>query len=173
MMRVLCTVAVLMLATAAFAGTAMTPQQAMEKTMNCPVCSAWTPDVSQNIRYDIFTTRNGYIESFMNANESTMDAFNKCAAECQKRAEGISTMTADQKAKLCPLCTAKAGMMGSKDVVIENFRTHTGWVTVATTSNTAGQKAATEYAAQMKEYTDLMEAAAKEMGKPETMKGKM
>ena len=46
MMRALCTVAALMmLATAAFAGSAMTPQQAMEKTMNCPVCSAWTPDV--------------------------------------------------------------------------------------------------------------------------------
>lgn len=173
MMRVLCTVAVLMLATAAFAGSNMTPQQAMEKTMNCPVCSAWTPDVSQNIRYDIFVTKNGYIESFMNANESTMDAFNKCAAECEKRAATIPSMSADQKAKLCPFCTARMDLMGSKDVVLENFKTHTGWVTVATTTSAAGQKTAAEYAAAMKAQSDLLEAAGKEMAKPETMKGKM
>ena len=173
MMRVLCTVAVLMLATAAFAGSTMTPQQAMQVTMNCPVCSAWTPDVSQNIRYDIYTTKNGTIETFMNADASTMDAFNKCAAECQKRAEGIPTMSADQKAKLCPLCTARVGVMSNKDVVIEHFKTHTGFVTVATTTTPAGQKALQEYAAQMKGHSDLLEAAAKEMGKPETMKSKM
>ena len=47
----------------AFAGTStMTPQQAMQATMNCPVCSAWTPDVSMNIRYDVFMTKNGYVE---------------------------------------------------------------------------------------------------------------
>jgi len=53
-MRALCALVVLMLATAALAGE-MTPQQAMEKTMNCPVCSAWSqePGVDQNIRYDV------------------------------------------------------------------------------------------------------------------------
>lgn len=173
MKRVLCTVAVLMLATAAFAGSALTPQQAMEKTMNCPVCSAWTPDVSQNIRYDVFPTKNGYIESFMNANEATMEAFNKCAAECEKRAAGIPTMSADQKAKLCPFCTAHMGIMGQKDLVMENFKTHTGWVTVATATTPAAQKVATEYAANMKAHCDLLEAAGKEMGKSETMKSKM
>lgn len=173
MKRALCTVAVLMLATAAFAGTALTPQQAMEKTMNCPVCSAWTPEVSQNIRYDIFTSKNGYVEAFMCADETKMDAFDKCAAECEKRAATIPTMSADQKAKLCPFCTAKAGLMGNQDVVIESFKSHAGWITVTTASSAAGQKATQEYAAQMKAQADLMEAAAREMAKPETMKAKM
>ena len=173
MMRVLCTVAALALATAAFAGSTMTPKQAMDSTMNCPVCSAWTPDVSQNIRYDVFTTKNGYIESFMNANEATMDAFNTCAAECQKRAASIPTMSADQKAKLCPMCTARMSLMSSKDVVLESFKTHTGFVTVATATTPAGNKTVQEYAAAMKGHSDLLEAAAREMGKPETMKGKM
>jgi len=172
MKRVLCTVAVLMLATAAFAGSALTPQQAMEQTTNCPVCSAWTPDVSMNIRYDVFTTKNGYVESFMNANESSAEAFNKCAVECERRAATIPTMSADQKAKLCNLCTAKMGIMGQKDLVMENFKTHTGWVTVATATTPTAQKAATEYASKMKTHCDLLEAAGKEMGKSE-MKSKM
>ena len=173
MMRVLCTVAVLMLATTAFAGTDMTPQQAMEMTMNCPICSAWTPEVSQNIRYDIFVTKDGYVESFMNAKDSMADAFNKCAAECEKRAASVPTMSAEQKAKLCPFCQAKMGLMSQKDIVLENFKTHTGWITVATATSPAGQKTASEYAAKMKAQSDLLEEAAKEMGKPETMKGKM
>jgi hypothetical protein len=162
-----------LVATTAFAGSALTPQQAMEKVMNCPVCSAWTPDVSQNIRYDVFTTKTGYVESFANANESTMDAFNKCAAECEKRAATIPTMSAEQKAKLCPFCTARMGLMESKDVVLESFKTHCGFVTIASAASPAGNKAAQEYVAAMKMQADLMETAAKEMAKPETMKGKM
>lgn len=173
MKRVLCTVALLMLATAAFAGSAMTPKQAMEATMNCPVCSAWTPEVSQNIRYDIFTTKNGYIESFMNANEAMSDQFNASAAECEKRAAAIPTMSADQKAKLCPFCQARMGLMSQKDIVLENFKTHNGWITVATATTPDGQKATMEYAKGMKTQADMLEAAAKEMGKPEVMKGKM
>ena len=174
MKRVLCIAAVLMFAVAAFAGTvAMTPQQAMEKTMNCPVCSAWTPDVSKNIRYDIFTTKTGSVESFMNADETSSAAFEKSAAECEKRAATIPTMSADQKAKLCPFCQARMGLMMQKDVTMENFRTHGGMITVTTASTPAGQKAVSEYASAMKAQADLMEAAAKEMGKPEVMKSKM
>jgi len=174
MMRILCTAAALMLATVAFAGTGdMTPQMAMEKVMNCPVCSAWTPDVSQHIRYDIFTTKSGYVESFMNSDEASAPAFDKCAAECEKRAASMSTMTPEQKAKLCPMCEARMQLMGQKDVTMENFKTHMGWITVASSSSAAGQKAVSEYAAAMKKQTDLMEAAAKEMGKPEVMKSKM
>jgi hypothetical protein len=171
MMRVLCTVAVLMIATAAFAGSALTPQQAMEMTMNCPVCSAWTPDVSKNIRYDVFVTKTGAVESFMNADESTAEAFNKCATECERRAATIPTMSADQKAKLCPFCTAHAGIVGKPDVTMENFQAHNGWVTVTTYTSPAGQKLVTEYAAAMKGHCDLLEAAAK--SQPEAMKGKM
>ena len=174
MMRILCTVAALMLATVAFAGTGdMTPQMAMEQVMNCPVCSAWTPDVSQNIRYNIFTTKSGYVESFMNSNEAVAPAFEKCAAECEKRMASIPTMTPEQKGKLCPMCQAHMQLMGQKDVTMENFKTHTGWITVASSTSAAGQKAVSEYAASMKKQSDLMEAAAKEMGKPEVMKIKM
>jgi hypothetical protein len=171
MMRVLCTVAVLMIATAAFAGSALTPQQAMEKTMNCPVCSAWTPDVSKNIRYDVFVTKTGAVESFMNADEASAEAFNKCATECERRAATIPTMSADQKAKLCPFCQAKSGMMGKSEVTMEHYQAHNGWITVTTYTSPAGQKIVQEYAAAMKNHCDLLEAAVK--AQPETMKSKM
>jgi hypothetical protein len=174
MKRVLCTIAVLMLASVVFAGTtSMTPQQAMQATMNCPVCSAWTPEVSKNIRYDIFTTKNGYVESFMNADEASSDAFMKCAADCQQRAAGIATMSAADKAKLCPMCQARMALMGSKDVSMETFKTHDGMITVGTSKSAAGMKATQDYAAAMKAQSDLLEAAAKEMGKPGEMKSKM
>ena len=171
MKRVLCTVAVLMIATAAFAGTALTPQQAMEKVMNCPICSAWTP-VAQGIRYDIFTTKTGTIEAFMNGGADPV-AWDQAAAECEKRMATIPTMSADQKAKLCPFCMSHMTLMGQKDVTIEHFKTDTGWITTATANTPAGQAALTEYAASMKSTQELLEANAKEMGKPEVMKSKM
>jgi len=172
MKRVLCTVALLMLATAAFAGD-LTPQQAMEKMMNCPVCSAWTPDVSMNIRYDIFSTKDGYVESFMNANEAMADQFNKCAAECEKRAATIPTMSAEEKAKLCPFCQARMALMMQKDVSTQNFNAHNGMIMVGMASSPDGQKAAAAYVTAMKTQADLVEQAAMSMGKPETMKSKM
>jgi hypothetical protein len=168
----LCTFAVLMLAGLAFAaGETMTPQQAMDKVMNCPVCSAWNP-VAQNIRYDIFTTKNGTIESFMNAGaeQATWDA---CSADCQKRMSSVSTMSADQKAKLCPMCQAKMNLMSAKDVSVQNFSAHTGLITVSTWTNPAGQKALTDYATSMKNTSQLLEAAAMSMKPAETQKGKM
>lgn len=172
MKRVLCTVAVLMLVSLAYAGT-LTPQQAMQATMNCPVCSAWTPEVSKNIRYDVFATKNGYVESFSNADESMQAAFDKCAATCEQRVSTIPTMTAEQKAKLCPFCQARMALLSSKDVTIETYKTHDGFISVATTATPAGMKATQQYATAMKAQSDLLEAAAKEMGKPEAVKAKM
>ncbi|HKW15629.1 MAG TPA: hypothetical protein VJS69_14170 [Candidatus Krumholzibacteria bacterium] len=168
----LCTLAVLMLASLAFAaGETMTPQQAMEKVMNCPVCSAWNP-VAQNIRYDIFTTKNGTIETFMNAgaDQATWDA---CSADCEKRMAGVATMSADQKAKLCPFCMAHMNLMSAKDVTIQNYKAHTGWVTTTAWNNPAGQKAVTDYATSMKNTSQLLETAAMSMKPAETQKGKM
>jgi hypothetical protein len=166
----LCTVAVLMLTSIAFAAGEMTPQQTMEKVMNCPVCSAWNP-VAQNIRYDIFTTKTGTIESFMNAgaDQATWDA---CSADCEKRMGTVATMTADQKAKLCPFCMAHMNVSSAKDVSMQNYKAHTGWITVATWTSPAGQKALNDYAMSMKNTSSQLETAAKDM-KPADMKGKM
>lgn len=166
----LCTVAVLMLAGIAMAAGEMTPQQAMEKVMNCPVCSAWNP-VAQNIRYDIFTTKNGTIESFMNAGADA-EKWDACAADCEKRLATVSSMSADQKAKLCPMCMAHMSLAGQKDVSVQNYKTHTGYITVATWTSPAGQKALNDYTMSMKSTASLLETAAKEM-KPETMNSKM
>lgn len=166
----LCTVAVLMLAGIAFGAGEMTPQQTMEKVMNCPVCSAWNP-VAQNIRYDIFTTKTGTIESFMNAgaDQATWDA---CSADCEKRMGTVATMTAEQKAKLCPFCMAHMNLTNAKDVSVQNYKAHTGWITVATANTPAGQKALSDYSMSMKNTAAQLEMAAKDM-KPETQKSKM
>jgi len=164
------TVAVLMLTSIAFAAGEMTPQQAMEKVMNCPVCSAWNP-VAQNIRYDIFTTKTGTIETFMNAG-ADQAAWDAASADCEKRMATVPTMTAEQKAKLCPFCMAHMNLTNAKDVTIQNYKAHTGYVTTATWNTPAGQKAVTDYATSMKSTSQMLETAAKDM-KPADMKGKM
>jgi hypothetical protein len=173
MKRVLCTVAFLLIATAVFAGD-LTPQQAMEKTMNCPVCSVWgkDPAVSSNIRYDITPTKNGFIETFLIADEKLMPQAEKLEAECEQRAAGIPTMSAADKAKLCPFCVAHM-TIDRKDITFNDAKTHLGWVRVASSSTPDGTKALTDYAAACQKQSSLMEQAAMEMQKQGVQKAKM
>jgi hypothetical protein len=174
MKRILCTVAALMIATAAFAGTDMTPQQAMEKAMNCPVCSAWgmEPALGPTLRYDVATTKSGFIEVFQTTNEAMKPAFDKAAAECEKRAAGIPTMSAADKAKLCPFCVAHMSI-DRKDVMFDQANTSLGTVNVASSTTPDGIKALHDYAAACKKQSDLMHQASMEMQKGQVQKSKM
>ena len=174
MKRVLCTVAVLMIAVAAFAGTDMTPQQAMEKMMGCPVCSAWgvEPALGPTLRYDISTTKTGFIEVLQTSNEAMKPAYDTASAECHKRAEGIPTMSAEDKAKLCPMCVAHM-TLDRKDVAFEHANTSLGMVMVASSTTPEGVKALHDYAATAKAQCDLMKQASMEMQKGQVQKAKM
>jgi hypothetical protein len=179
MKRVLCTVAALMVATAAFAGTApkmdeMTPEQAMAAMTNCPVCSVWMTDpaLGPTIRHNIFATKTGYVEMLSTADAAMVPAFDKCAMECEKRAEGIPAMSKDQKAMLCPLCNGQMAVHGRADVTFENFKTDSGVMTVASSSTPDGVKALHGYAASSKAFGEKMAQAGTAMGK-EPMKSKM
>ncbi len=174
MKRVLCTVAVLMVATAAFAGSDMTPQQAMEKAMNCPVCSAWgvDPALGPTLRYDIATTKNGYIEVFQTTSDAMKPAFDKAEAECEKRAAGIATMSAEEKAKLCPFCVAHM-TIDRKDVTVEQANISLGMANVGWSTTPEGIKALHDYAATCKKQSDLMHQASLEMQKQGVQKAKM
>ena len=174
MKRMVCTVAALLIATAAFAGSDMTPQQAMEKMMNCPVCSAWSSDpaLGPTLRYDIVSTKMGFIEALQTSNEAMKPAFDKCEAECEKRAAGIPTMSADEKAKLCPLCVAHMSIM-RKDVTFEQANTSLGMINVAISLTPEGIKALHEYAATCKKQSELMHQAGMEMQKGQAQKAKM
>jgi hypothetical protein len=174
MKRVLCTVAALMIATVAFAGSDLTPQQAMDKAMNCPVCAAWgvEPALGPTIRYDIATTKTGFIEVMQTSNEAMKPAFDKAEADCEKRAAGIATMSADEKAKLCPFCVAHMAI-DRKDVAFDNANTALGVVRVASSSTPEGIKALHDYAAACQKQSDLMHEAAKSMPPKEVQKAKM
>jgi hypothetical protein len=175
MKRILCTVAALMIATAAFAGgPELTPQQAMEKTMNCPVCSAWgvEPTLGPTLRYDIAPTKAGFIEVFQTSNEAMKPAFDTAAAECEKRAAGIPTMSAADKAKLCPYCVAHM-TIDRKDVTFDHASTTLGMVTVGSSTTPEGVKALHDYAAACKKQSDLMHQASIEMQKQGVQKAKM
>lgn len=174
MKRVLCTVAALMVATAVFAGTDLTPQQAWEKTMNCPVCSAWgvDPALGPTLRYTIATTKDGFIEVMETSNEAMKPAFDKAEADCEKRAAGIATMSADEKAKLCPFCTAHM-TIDRKDVSFDNANTALGVVNVGESTTPDGLKALHDYAAACQKQSDLMQQASKEMQSKEVQKAKM
>lgn len=174
MKRVLCTVAALMIATAAFAGTDLTPQQAWEKTMNCPVCSAWgiDPALGPTLRYTIATTKDGYIEVMETSNEAMKPAFDKAEAECEKRAAGIATMSADEKAKLCPYCVAHM-TIERKDVGFENAKTALGVVNVGESTTPEGVTALHDYAAACQKQSNLMAEYAKTMPSKDVQKAKM
>lgn len=175
MKRVLCTVAALLIAVAAFAGTELTPQQAMEKAMNCPVCSAWgmEPALGPTLRYDIAQTKTGFIEVFQTSNEAMKPAFDKAAAECEKRAAGIPTMSAEEKAKLCPFCVAHM-TLDRKDASFDHANTSLGMITVGSATTPEGVKALHDYAAACKKQSDLMQQASMEMSKQgQVQKAKM
>jgi hypothetical protein len=179
MKRILCTVAALMVATMAFAGAEskmgdMTPQQAMDKMTNCPVCSVWMQDpaLGPTVRHSVYPTKTGYVETLATVDQAMMPAFQKAEAECDKRAGSIPTMSADQKAKLCPICTGHVKFMDRKDVTVENFKTDVGVVTVASASTPEGVKALHEYAKLSQEYGALMAKAGTDPSK-EPMKSKM
>jgi hypothetical protein len=177
MKRILCTVAILMVASMAFAGTAsdtssMTPQQAMAAMANCPVCSVWMTDpaLGPNLRHNVFATKDGYVETLMDSDPSTMASFNKCAAECEKRAASVPSMSAEQKAKLCPLCQGHMAFMGVKGVSVENFNADLGLITVGSATTPEGVKAMHEYVTKSHNFGELLSKA--EMG-AEPMKSKM
>jgi hypothetical protein len=163
-----------MIATAAFAGAELTPQQAMEKVMNCPVCSAWgiDPALGPTLRYDISSTKMGFIEVLQTSNEAMKPSFDKSAAECEKRAAGIPTMSAADKAKLCPLCVAHM-TLDRKDINFDHASTSLGMITVASSSTPEGQKVLHDYAAACKKQSDLMAKASMEMQKGQVQKAKM
>ena len=174
MKRVLCTVALLLIAATAFAGTELTPQQAMEKAMNCPVCSAWgvEPTLGPTLRYDIAQTKTGFIEVLQTSNEAMKPAFDKAAAECEKRAAGIPTMSAEEKAKLCPFCVAHM-TLDRKDASFDHASTSLGMITVASSTTPEGVKVLHDYAAACKKQSDLMHQASMEMQKQGVQKAKM
>jgi hypothetical protein len=174
MKRVLCTVAALAVATAAFAGTDLTPQQAWDKMINCPVCSAWNQDpaLGPTLRYDVQQTKSGFVEIFQTSNEAMKPAFDKAEAECERRAATIPTMSAADKSKLCPFCTAHA-MIDRKDVSIEDVQTSLGFVHVGTSTSPDGIKALHDYAAACKKQSDLIQQASMEMQKKSVQKAKM
>lgn len=179
MIRILCTVAALMVATSAFAGDMakidqMTPEQAWAAMTNCPVCSVWMnePALGPTLHHNVFATKNGYVETLVTADASMMPAFNKCAAECEKRAATVPSMSKEQKDKLCPMCIGHMKFMDRKDVTVEHFKTDTGFITVATGSAPDGVKALQDYAAASKSFGDKMAEAGAKMSK-EPMKSKM
>ena len=174
MKRVLCTVAVMMIATAAFAGTDLTPQQAWDKMINCPVCSVWNQDpaLGPTLRYEIQNTKNGFIEVMQTADENMKPAFDKAAAECEKRAATIPTMTAEEKAKLCPFCVAHMSLI-RKDLAFDDVKTSNGMVKVASSATPDGINALHEYAAACAKQSALIEQASKDMQAQGVQKAKM
>jgi hypothetical protein len=178
MKRVLCTLAAIAAITsAAFAGDMnvdkMTPEQAMGAMVNCPVCSVWMtePALAPTLRHSINMTKNGYVETLSTVDASQMAAFEKCATECDKRAKSIPTMSAEEKAKLCPICIGQTKFMGNKDVTVEHFMTPTGMVAVGSAASPDAVKQLHGYAKMNTEFGEKMAAAMKAPKEP--MKSKM
>ena len=157
--------AVVALATVATAAD-MTPQQAMDKMMNCVACKPMNdyPQLAPNIRFDIQDTKTGFISSFLMADEKVMPAFAECEKKCEvARAEAMKLSDEEAATKLCPFCVGMRKVMARSDVAMENVGVSLGKVMVATASTAEGVSALHDYAIMARETSALLDKAAIEM----------
>lgn len=157
--------AVALVAAVAYAGD-MTPEQAMQKMMNCEACRPMNdyPQLGPNIRFDMVETDNGFVSTFMIADESVMPAYHECEQKCQEtRAKAMKFTDEEAQQKLCPFCQGMRKVMARKDVQVSEYPTTLGDVTVATASSPEGVQALHDYAKMAKETSQLLKQAAMNM----------
>ena len=146
----------------------MTPQQAMDKMMNCVACKPMNdyPQIAPNIRYDIQDTKTGFVSSFLMADEKVMPAFAECEKKCEvARAEAMKLTDEEAETKLCPFCVGMRKVMARSDVAMENVGVSLGKVMVASASTPEGVSALHDYAMMARETSALLDKAAMEMQK--------
>jgi hypothetical protein len=161
-----------LLVAAAIAGVAavavardMTPQQAMEKMMNCMACKPMNdyPQIGANIRYDIKDTKTGFVASFLMADESLMPAYKECEKKCEAaRAEAMKLTDEEAAARLCPFCAGLRKLMARDDVTIDNIGVTLGQIMVATSSTKEGVAALHDYSMMARETSALLDKAVVE-----------
>lgn len=157
--------AIALIAAVAFAGD-MTPEQAMQKMMNCEACKPMNdyPELGPNIRFDMVETDNGFVSTFMMADESVMPAYHECEKKCEEtRAKAMKFTDEEAQQKLCPFCLGMRKVMARKDVTVNNYPASLGGITVATARTPEGVKALHDYAKMAKETSHLLEQAAMNM----------
>jgi hypothetical protein len=162
---VLAVVMIALFSAVAVAGD-MTPEMAMQKMMNCEACKPMMeyPQLGPNIRFDVIETDNGFVSTFMMADESVMPAYKECEKKCEATRKAAMTLTDEEaKEKLCPFCVGMRKVMAREDVKVNNYPTSMGSVTVATASSDEGTKALHDYAKMSKETSALLDEAAKKM----------
>lgn len=162
---VLAVLAVALVAAVAFAGD-MTAEQAMQKMMNCEACKPMNdyPQLGPNIRFDMIETDNGFVSTFMMADESVMPAYHECEKKCEEtRAKAMKFSDEEAQQKLCPFCLGMRKVMGRKDVTVNNYQTTLGEVMVATSTTPEGVAALHDYAKMAKETSQLLAEATMKM----------
>jgi hypothetical protein len=146
----------------------MTPEQAMQKMMNCVSCKPMMeyPELGPNIRYDIFDIENGFVSSFVVANEKLMPVLDECSKKCEATYAAAAKMsTEDAKEKLCPFCCGMHGLHARGDVKIQDFKSQMGSVTLVTSDTEEGIKAVHAVAQDFREMNKLLSEAAASMPK--------
>ncbi|MBD3298283.1 MAG: hypothetical protein GF341_06485 [candidate division Zixibacteria bacterium] len=144
----------------------MTPEQAMSKMMNCEACKPMNeyPQLGPNIRFDMIETDNGFISTFMMADESVVPAYKECEKKCEStRAAAMEMSDEEAKEKLCPFCVGMRKVMAREDVTVNTYPTTMGSVTVAEATSEEGTKALHNYAAMAKETSNLLAEATMKM----------
>ena len=159
------TLAIALLFAVAVAGD-MTPEQAMQKMMSCEACKPMSeyPQLGPNIRFDIAQTDNGFVSTFMLADEKLMPAFHECEKKCEEtRKAAMSYTDAEAETKLCPFCQGMRSVMARQDVKVNHFPAALGQICVATSTTAEGTKALHDYATNAKETSDLLTEATMKM----------
>ncbi len=161
----LAVLAIAIVGAVAIAGN-MTPEQAMEKMMNCEACKPMNeyPQPGPNIRFDMIETDNGFISTFMMADESVVPAYRECEKKCEAtRGAAMKMSDEEAKEKLCPFCIGMRTVTAREDVTVKTYPTSMGSVTVAEATSEEGTKALHAYAAMAKETNALLTEAAMKM----------
>ncbi|GAB4315234.1 MAG: hypothetical protein Kow0074_02710 [Candidatus Zixiibacteriota bacterium] len=146
----------------------MTPEQAMEKMMKCEACKPMNeyPQLGPNIRFDMIETDDGFVSTFMMADESLMPSYKECEKKCEVTRMAAMKMTdAEAEEKLCPFCLGMRKVMARDDVKVSTHATALGSVTIATASTAEGTKALHDYAKMAEETSSLLAEATMKMMK--------
>jgi len=146
--------------------TEMTPEEAMQRMMNCVSCRPYMeyPELGSSIRYDIFKTKTGFVSAFMLADESLVPEFRELELKTEaSREEAMKIPPSEYGKLLCPFCEGMFALMMRGDVDLEEFRTHMGTVALATSDTKDGIEALHEYAEMAKTTSKLLDEAAAKM----------
>jgi hypothetical protein len=159
MKRVICLLVLALTVPAVALAGDPTADQMMQRMMNCVICKPYAehPEMHPSMRVNTLDTENGFMWVMAVADEKHVGTLHQCHEQCSANIEANKNMKpADYATKLCPMCEGMFKLMARGDVKLEEFKTHMGEITLATSATKEGVKALHDFAAESRKMHEMM-----------------